>query len=176
MSRTLHGVRGLGLLIVVGCSQPAHHPIKPPPDPDATPDVARPYVFRYDWEKRRAQYAKRTAGVWPDSPCVRHRMQPPTEANGFFYPAGPTDMAASVVTYELEDGRTVLWLDRGPTDGVDDTWSGVLLDNSGHALHEWTCVELSRTRGAMLHVELPLEQAKRYRHVALFQNPPPLKP
>jgi hypothetical protein len=175
MSRTLQRVRCLvWMWIVIGCSQPASPTVKRPPNPDDTPDVPAlgPIIFRYDWEKRfeETKHAQRHH-VWPGSPCLRKRDQMPSNENGFFYPPGPEDIAANVARHERAGTGTVLWLGAD----VDDTWSGVLLDDAGYALHEWTCVEVDHGSNPRLTIELPIEQVRRYRHVALFQNPPPLK-
>jgi len=159
-------VRAVVWLVLVGCSQPAAPIERPKHDPDATPDV--PDRWRYRWEERREAY-KRVTNRFA-SPCEKQR--PDASMPGFFYPAGPSDMAALVVGRETTAGQSTLYLDRGPADGVDENWSGALLDESGRRLHPWVCVTIGRSQRAAITIDLPLEDIGSYRHVALFQERP----
>ena len=159
-------VRAVVWLVLIGCSQPAAPIERPKPDPDATPDV--PNRWRYHWEERRQAYKRVTHSF--SSRCDQQRPDP--SMPGFFYPIGPTDMAALVVGRETVGGQTTLFLDRGPADGVDDKWLGALLDDAGHRLHRWVCVTVGRSGRAAITIDLGLEEIGSHRHVALFQELP----
>ena len=163
-------------MVAVGCSQPTATPTRQLPNPDDTPDVEAtgPILFKYDREARRARYEPRKAGPWYLSPCNPNRFRASPSDNSFMYPKGPDDMAALVLHAKRSEDGTQLFLDRGQHDGVDTTWSGVLLDDRGHALHDWTCVRMGWNGNAILVIQLPLYEAQRFKHVALFQEPPPI--
>jgi hypothetical protein len=162
--------------MVASCSHPAAPPQKHRPNPDDTPDAPAtgPILFRYDWEARRAHYEKRTAGPWYESPCLKSHASRATQ-DLFAYPKGPDDMAALVTSlYIREEGGTLVVLDRGRSNGVDESWSAVLLDDDGHAVTEWTCVQM-RGEETTIVVPRPRYAVERFKHAALFQDPPPLK-